>query len=244
MSEQNGLWAESFRVFKVNAKPVAVYIAAMMLIAFVSEHLSSGSGLTIAQAFAAAVLAIPAHLAVLKNTRPDGSLMGISNGKIVNAFAFRGIGLGLLAFLVPAIVFIALLVAGVQIAINGVISATLLLLASAFVFSKWGTMLPAAVLETDKTMATASMRSKKVFAYAFPRLLLCFGVLTVLVFVPILLVAALFNVGDMMFSQQTGIDLPLIIGILVAQIVGAFQVVMTAVILSRSYLRAEAAQVQ
>jgi hypothetical protein len=244
MPEQNGLWAESLRVFKLNAKPVAGYIAAMMVIAFVTEHMSGSAGSSVAQAFAAAILAIPAHLTVLKNASPVTSLLGTNNGKIISPFVLRGIGLGLLAIILPAVAFLVMLFSGLPIAINGIISIVFLLLSAAFVFAKWGTMLPAVALEGDKSMGKASQRGSQIFGYAFPRLLLCFGPLTILLLAPILLVALLFNISEMMFSTETGLDLPLILGVLTAQIIGAFQIVMIAVILSRSYMRAEPAHIQ
>lgn len=239
MSRQIDLWPESLRILKLNAKPVAGYVCAMMIIAFVGEHLSSHSALSVAQAFAAAILAIPAHLSVLNSTSQPSSVIGASGGKVTNSFVFRCIGLGILSFAVPAVIFIMLMASGVNLAINGAVSAIALLVFSALVFAKWGTMLPATVLETDKSMARASQRGADIFGYAFPRLLMCFGLLTVLQIVPILLVVLAFNSSDLMFSTQTGLDAPQILAMIVANVIGAFQIVMTAVILSRSYLQAE-----
>ncbi len=62
---QRGIWSESFNAFRKNIDAVAYYLIIMFVIKAISEHLRQTTGLFIAEALAAAYLAIPIHRTVL-----------------------------------------------------------------------------------------------------------------------------------------------------------------------------------
>lgn len=239
MAAERGLWAESLRTFKLNWGPVGVYLAFMVVIAFAQDFMTSGSGLAIGQAIAAALLAIPAHLTVLKDVSGLEAMKDKTVNKVLVPFTFRGIGLGILAFLPAVAVFITCMVLGLDTVAGFALAGLVLLFAFAYVFARWGTMLPALVVEDDRTMSGAARRSKFSFAYAFPRLLLSFGLLTLFLVFPMILAVMVFDSGEKFLSDVGGIDLPLVFSVVIANFIGAFQIAMTAVVLSRSYLRAK-----
>jgi hypothetical protein len=233
-----GLWAETTDAFKSNFAAVGIYILFMMIIALVQDFFKSTSGLSVAQAIATALLAIPAHLTVLRGISGREALKDPASSKNLMQFALRAFGLGILSF-VPAI--LVLLLASlfkVELVFALLCAAITLLPAGAFIFARWGTMLPAVVMNDSRTMAAAAVRSKASFSYVFWRLLVCFGLLTVLMMVPVIMAANIFETGDKFMRDSGGIDLVLILSVLLSIVIGAYQVVMTAVILSRAYLLA------
>jgi hypothetical protein len=234
-----GLWAETAEVFHRNLKPCLAYVFAVLAIAFAAEFVKSNSSFTVAQSFAAALLAIPAHLTVLKNQAGFAALNVPANGKLTMPFVFRGLGLGFLALIPFLAALIALIAAGMPEWTALLASVAVLLVFAALVFAKWGTMLPAVLAQDDKTLSRAGQRGSLVMGYALPRLLLCFGFLSA---VQIGLVFGFTSVGEgdgNFFPVIGGFDVLLFAATLIGSIIGAFQIVMTAVILSRSYLRAE-----
>jgi hypothetical protein len=239
-ASEMGLWATTWSVAQRNITACAAYVGMMMVIGFAQDFMSSSGGLSVAQGFAAAFLAIPAHLSVLRGDKQLQTLMGTNDNRVLWRFFWRAFLLGAIAF-IPAIIALILAATVFQAEVTIAIGIMALILAMAFpiVFAKWGTMLPAAVVDSDYSFATASRRSSTTFGYAFSRLLVSFLVLTALM-VAVILGLAMLSAGDGKFLLPSGMpDMPMIAGAALGNIIGAFQVVMTAVILSRAYLRAE-----
>ena len=238
MLEDRGLWSDSVRSFMLNIKPATVYVIAMMALGFLEDALDIGSGMVVAQALIAAMLAIPAHLTLLKGVSGMGAMADKGANNNFLSFALRGLGLGALAVLVPLLLLIVLMAAGLN--FGAAVSPTgfMFLLSLCFVFARWGTMLPALLAGDDKTMATAVQRATRTGTYAFFHLMVPFGLLTVLTIAPAIIIVMMSD-GDGRFLPANGsIDLPLIFATVLSNVVGAFQVVMIAVVLSRAYLRA------
>ena len=236
---EKGLWRESADVFHRNLKPCLAYIGAMLAIAVAAELFKSSSPSIIAQSFAAALLAIPAHLTVLKNKAGFDALNSPESSKAIMSFVFRGIGLGVISFIPFILTLIFLLSLGMTVWEAVPRSSLLLLLCASWIFAKWGTMLPAIIAQDDKSIARSGIRGSMVKGYAFPRLLLAFGILSTIQLGIFLALASLSNGDGNYFPDTGGFDFVLIAASIISGILGAFQIVMIAVILSRSYLRAE-----
>jgi hypothetical protein len=226
-----GLWIESWDVLKRNELPALIYVGAILLLALLSELVAASTGFSVAQAIAAAYLAIPAHLTMLKGISGNAAL---ANNKIIAPFFLRSIGLGLLTF-IPALIAVFLFMASsLQTAIAA--AAIAALLGGAAIFAKWGTMLPATAVEADNSFAAAGRRGAATFGYAFPRLLVAFGVLTALQFAIIFGLASMSRSDGNILPASGGIDAAIILGIAAGALIGAYQIAMTAVVLSRAYL--------
>jgi hypothetical protein len=233
MQFETGIWQESTAVLKRNLMPSLVYVGIILAIAIASEFIRSSSQ-SFGYAFAAALLAIPAHLTVLKNTS------GFANSnKIMNLFVVYSFGLGIVSALPGLILFVLLMSQQIQIAVATIFAIILGLLAATYVFAKWGTMLPAIVMGSDRSIAAAGKRGQTSLAYAFTRLLLSFGLLTILQFVVSASAIFLSGGNGNIFTASKSIDLTSLAAILVCGVIGAYQIVMTATVLSRSYLLSE-----
>ncbi len=238
MLEDRGLWSDSVRSFMLNIKPAAVYVIAMMALGFLEDALYIGNGMVVGQALIAAMLAIPAHLTLLKGLSGMGAIADTGASNNFLSFALRGLGLGALAILTPLLLLIVLMIAGLNLGAAAIPAGFIFLMSLCFVFARWGTMLPALLVGDDKTMATAVQRATRTGTYAFFHLMVPFGLLTVLATAPAVIIVMMSD-GDGRFLPANGsIDLPLIFATLLSNVVGAFQVVMIAVVLSRAYLRA------
>lgn len=236
MSSQPGIWRAAWTILQRNPSAGLAYVAAMMVIGFLQDHMNSGSGLAIAQAFAAAFLAIPAHLSVLKNVDVGLKLKDAGADKAIVPFVLRGLGLGVLAGIVPLIVLIVMLVRTEgETSIGFLVFGILAIVTFALVFAKWGTMLPATVAGGDKRFAAAGARASRCFGYAFPRLLVSFGLLGVATASTVFLFGMFADSST--FSSDAGIGS--VVTSLLFNGLGAYQIAMTAVILSRAYLMAE-----
>jgi hypothetical protein len=238
MDENSGLWAASTETFMRNLLAAGLYVGAMMVIGFGEEFLPSNSGFSFGRALVAAFLAMPAHLYVLKGLTGTKAM----SDKIVSdkfmSFTLRAFGLSILALILPFIVFLVCILMERGLVTSISIAGPCFLLSTAFVFARWGTVLPAVIMSDAKTLKAASERSKASFRYAFPRLLVSFGFLTFAMVFPVVILTVVFEAGETFMKPDGGIDIPLVVGALAATIIGAYQIVMTAVILSRSYLRA------
>lgn len=238
MTSQPGIWLAAWTILQRNRTAVLVYVAIMMLLGFAQEHMGGSSSLIVAQTVTAAWLAIPAHLSVLRNMDVSLSLKGTGAENAVIPFVMRGIGLGLLASVLPFFLLFLMLVRSWDTAQTFLIFGLVAVLTFSVVFAVWGTMLPAAVVNGDKRFARAARRASHSFGYAFPRLLVSFGVLSAV------MVGAVMFLGRFMQPQGTffpagGVDVVAIFAALLNNVIGAYQIAMTAVILSRAYLMAE-----
>jgi hypothetical protein len=237
----HGLWAKTIETAHKNMTAILAYIGFMMVIGLAQDYMSSTSALTFAQAFVAALLAIPVHLYVLTNQTSPMSL-GTKDNKVMWRFIWRGFLLGLIAILPALIVFVVLLLNEAEIGIAILIFALIFSVTSILVFAKWGTMLPASVIGEDHSFAAASARSSKTFGYSVANLCVSFLLLTVLMLGAAMGFASLSG-GDGRFIGENGApDMFAIGGTAIANAIGAFQIVMTAVILSRAFMIAEKAK--
>ena len=102
---QCGLWSESFGVYRRNIVEVGYFIIMMLIVIAIGEHLTHPSSLWIGETFAAAYLALPAHLTVLTNIAGIKHLSKPEMLKRTQPFIRRTIGLSIL----PAVPLIAAL---------------------------------------------------------------------------------------------------------------------------------------
>jgi hypothetical protein len=236
---QTSIWAESWRVLMLNLGPAGFYVAAMLAISTAAEFLESKAGLTIAQVVAAAALAIPAHLTVLKNLSGFDSMKG---SKVLMPFVLRSVGLGALVFILGMAIPAVLLFNGYIDQSEAIVAMmALFLILGVLVFAKWGTMLPASAVDADKSFAAAGRRGKIAFGYSISRLFVAFGVMTVIQLAVTYLLTLVFPTANQdFFPASGGIYFASVLAVTLGSFVGAYQIVMTAVILSRSFQKAEA----
>lgn len=234
----NGLWTETNRVMLMSTKWVILYIVLVVGIALFQE-LSSRDGhsssLWISQVFAAAMLAVPAHLGVLRKT---ASYDATAN-KAFMGFVWRGIWIGVISFILPiAVLFASIHFGAAEILAWGALLLVWLVTASAC-FAWWGTVLPAVITDHARSFSAASIRGSQTFKYAFPRLLISFGLISFLQLLAAAGVGLLSNGDGNVLPATGGVDVAMFVAIVIAALIGAFGIVMTAVILSRSFLIAE-----
>jgi hypothetical protein len=231
---EENIWVASLEVYIRNWKWVLGYIGMAIGLALLGRFIKVNSGTSLfVGVVMSTFLAIPAHIAVL--TQLDADQINVwlkERPKVFFTFVRRCLLLGLIGVIVPIVVGIALLVGGVHVSIAVLAGFFVWIFSGIAAFAKWGTMLPAVIVDDDRTLAAAGKRGSKVFGYAFPRLLISFALITVL----------LIAIG-MLLSSLLGVDLknPSPLSLMLAvlgPIVGAYQIVMTSVVLSRSYLRA------
>ncbi|RJG43912.1 hypothetical protein [Mesorhizobium sp. DCY119] len=241
MDDGTNIWSKSIWVIRQNSELFLAYCAVLPAIGILQEFLKQTSGNNFALVFTSVILAIPAHLSVLSNIRAFDAMRELQrkNPKYMIGFFFRTIALGVIS-VVPTFLLVVIL-SGIGWGKNVVVSTTILalVLLSAIVFAKWGTMLPAVLMQNDKTFSKAGRRGNISFSYAFPRLILSFGLLTIVQLVVALIAAIVLGAGGDYFPATGGFDFALLCTALLAAIIGGYQVIMTSVILSRAYLRAE-----
>jgi hypothetical protein len=114
-----------------------------------------------------------------------------------------------------------------------------LLLAASFTFARWGTILPATVISGDTSVSSASARGNKTMGYAFPRFILCFSLTTLAQIAVLAPGIELNDLPDKYFPETGGFNIALLLATAAYAIVSAFQITITAVILSRAYLLTE-----
>jgi hypothetical protein len=237
---ERGLWAETWRVITLNIKNILIYACFMLAIAALPELLTEDGemgGVLVAQSIAVALLAIPSHLTVLRNN----PAIDVVARKAMMSFVWRGIVLGGMSFL-PSLAIMIFLVVRLG---HGVFLATIetlliWLVVGSAAFAKWGTVLPAVITGNTKSFSRAGQRGSLTFGYSFPRLLLSFGLFTFVQFIVLLGILTIFESSGRFFPGDGGIDIPLWFSAIVATLIGAIGLVMTAVILSRAFLLAEA----
>lgn len=234
---EGNIWMASVEVYIRNWKWVLAYIGMAggltVLESFIDIH--SGTSIIVG-VMMSTFLAIPAHIAVL--TQLDADQVGSwlqERPKAFFAFVNRCLLLGLLGIIAPFAVMIVLAVSGVHVRIAMLAGFLVWVLSGIAAFAKWGTMLPAIIADDDRTLAAAGKRGSKVFGYAFPRLLVSFGLLAIVLAAILVLLSSLLGI-DLKNPNFASLILSIAAGA-----GGAYQIVMTSVILSRSYLRARPA---
>jgi hypothetical protein len=231
---EDNIWLASFEVYTRNWKWVVGYIFLAGGLALLDRfiHINSGASIFIG-AMTSTFLAIPAHIAVLTQLDPDQVSDWLKERpKAFFSFVKRCLLLGFLGAIVPIAAAIAMVVGGVHLSIALLAALLVWVFSGIAAFAKWGTMLPAVIADDDQTLAVAGQRGSKVFGYAFPRLLISFGLVTVLLVAILMLVSSLLGI-DPKDPSPASLVLPI-----VGAIIGGYQIVMTSIVLSRSYLRA------
>jgi hypothetical protein len=113
------------------------------------------------------------------------------------------------------------------------------LLVGSAAFAKWGTVLPAVITGHAGGFSAAAKRGSQTYSYAFPLLLVSFGLMTVVAVAAALGIAMLSKGDGNFFTKTGGIDLIMLAALIAGIVIGAFGLVMTAVVLSRAFLMAE-----
>jgi hypothetical protein len=237
---ERGLWSESFAVYRRNTGAIVVYLIGMLIILAIGEHLSRTTGIAAGASLIAGYLAMPAHLTVLTGENGADQMKNPEIAKRFQKFLMRVVGLGLLP-LVPLAASLFVLSASTSLSNKLVIFLSMLFALTCVpaIFAKWGTMLPAAAVGVDPGFFRAGERGRVIFFYALSRLLISMGLLTVLILGLEYFFAQYVSGHDKLISAQGMPNLGMIITTATTLLGYAFQIVMTAVILSRSYLIAE-----
>lgn len=240
-TSERGLWGETFHVLYKNMMPAIVYCAFMLVISFADEMLNLSSGLAVAEAMAAALLALPAHLTVLMGVSGLNALGDVEVSRRFLPFTWRALALGLVAFIPFAVVVVIAATADDPLTIPMLLGLLVTLAISAAVFAKWGTILPAVAMGHDTSLKLASQRGSRSFGFAFPRLLVALGLLTLLQMAITIATAMTTDDGGSFFTNTGGIDMTSTLSAVLLAFITALQIVMTAVILSNAYQMSEAA---
>ncbi|WP_395450010.1 hypothetical protein ACHMW7_09440 [Aminobacter sp. UC22_36] len=241
MENGGNIWSTSLRIMKKEIIYVLAYCAMIVVFLMIEEKMENTSASSIALTFASAMLAIPAHLSVLSRLSTADAMRELQSKspRYIGSFVFRTIVLGAISG-APILALVIFLSANNWGRTSLIATAVLaLLLLAALVFAKWGTMLPAIVMQSDRTFAAAGRRGRMSFFYSFPRLLVSFGLLSVVQILAIAAAANMLGAGDSYFPAAGGFDFGLLLSAMIGTAISSYQIVMTAVILSRSYLRAE-----
>jgi len=234
---EDNIWAASLEVYIRNWKWVVGYVFLAGGLALLNRfiHINSGASIFVG-VMVSSFLAIPAHIAVLTQLDPDQVSDWLKERpKAFFTFVKRCLLLGFLGAIGPLAFGIVMVIGGIRPSVAMLAALLVWVLSGIAAFAKWGTMLPAVIADDDQTLAVAGQRGSKVFGYAFPRLLISFGLLTVLFVAILMLLASLLGI-DPEDSSPASFILPVI-----GAMIGAYQIVMTSVVLSRSYLRAQPA---
>lgn len=233
MTEDN-IWVASLEIYIRNRTWVLGYIGMACGLAALETFINVNAVTSIfVGVMLSTFLAIPAHIAVLTKLDADQvSTWLAERPKAFFSFVKRCLLLGLLGVIGPFVIAIAMIVGGVHPSVAFLAGLLVWVISGVAAFAKWGTMLPAVIADDDQTLAVAGKRGSKVFGYAFPRLLISFGLVTVLLLAVLLTLTSVLGI-DPKNPGYASLVLP---G--VGAVVGAYQIVMTSVVLSRSYLRA------
>lgn len=234
---EGNIWVASLEVYIRNWKWVVQYICLAGGLALLDRviHINSGASIFIG-VMISTFLAIPAHIAVLTQLDSDQVSDWLKERpKAFFTFVKRCLLLGFLGAIGPLAFGIVMVIGGIRPSFAMLGALLVWVFSGIAAFAKWGTMLPAVIADDNQTLAVAGERGSKVFGYAFPRLLISFGLLTVLLIAILMLLCSLMGI-DPKDSNPASLMLPV-----VGAIIGAYQIVMTSVVLSRSYLRARPA---
>jgi hypothetical protein len=227
------MWSASLRVCRIILPIVLAYTIGIVVLAAFSEYRNSNTSMLGVQLVVIAILAVPAHLVMLGRYDPAESKQNWTKG--LWPFLWRSAVLGLASFL-PALLAIFWAVGlGKEYAV--LVFLVVALPSACIVFGLLGTMLPAVVAGDDPSFAAAFGRAGRSFGYALPRLLIAFGMLSIVQVMVVILAAMALQSEGLIFPPGGGIDLVALLLFAIGAAISAYQVVMTAVILSRSYLR-------
>lgn len=234
MVVEDNIWVASLEVYIRNWKWVLGYIGMAGALTMVERFVNVNAGASLfIGVMLSTFLAIPAHIAVLTQLDADQVSVWLKERpKAFFSFVRRCLLLGFLGVIAPVAVAIIMIVGGVHPSVAMLAGILVWVFSGIAAFAKWGTMLPAVIADDDQTLAVAGQRGSKVFGYAFPRLLVSFGLVTVLFVAILMLLSSLLGIDP---KDQSSASLMLTV---VGAVIGSYQIVMTSVVLSRSYLRA------
>jgi hypothetical protein len=214
---------------------VLSYIIAIVVLVAAFNSNTTKLGL---QLVVVAMLAIPAHLVMLNLYDPAASKQNWTKG--LWPFLWRSAILGLASFLPALLAMFWVSGSGLDEEYAMLATLAVALPSACIVFSLLGTMLPAVVAGDDPSFAAAIGRAGRSFSYALPRLLIAFGMLSIVQFTVAILAATALQSEGLIFPPGGGISLVALLLLFATEaVISAYQVVMTAVILSRSYLRSQ-----
>lgn len=237
MNSDKGIWQAAWDTFCVNRKTVAFAIVAATALDLFTEYRGKASGFgMIMDLMIWSIVAISAHGTVLIGSTDLG--LGKTK-KLFGAFVWRSFVL-LLLCLIPYLVVVYLIYDGGSIYKSGIVALPVLGLAALVIFSLLGTWLPAVVANGNRGIGTAIDRAERSFFYAAGRLLVGPGLLQITLVIVALLAYTKGILSGEVFGAA-GLSIVDLIWIPANYAAQAYSVTMVAVILSRAYLKAEAA---
>lgn len=240
MQFEDSMWRSAWNACRVNLKTIAIAVLAATLLDLFAEYSgkTGGFGMFI-DLVIWSMVAISAHGVVLLGS----ANVGFSGSqKTFWPFVWRSLVLLLLS-MVPFVIALFVMHDGGNFYLTILKALPVLGLTALIVFALFGTWLPAVVVNGDKSLSTAADRGGKSFLYAAQRLLVGPGLLQTLM-IGLILLAAMGGVLVGEVFGAGGLSIPDLISLPVIYAVRAYTVTLAAVILSRAYLKAEAAMAQ
>jgi hypothetical protein len=240
VSDANNILSETVRVARITTKEICAYIAILIGTGFLQDYLESSStgGMLVGHAIATAVLAIPAHRAVLIKAGCLSGAYNLYNQRQLTSFWLRMAAV-FITMTVFAVIFMLALFNGKLTGIAVIMFLAVSFLILTLILAVMGTVFPAIVLEADKSFASAFVRAGHNFGYAFRRLLIG-NFLIFLILVINLIIASKYAHESGNFIVDGSVNFATLLGAIVGNLIWAVQIIMTSVVLSRAYLRAEA----
>lgn len=233
----SGIWRATTFNYQMNFPVILTVVTAMVALTAIAERFDLGTGGTVTTIFWI-VVAMSVHATILKN-QPGFAIH--KDGKEFVPFMWRAfvlVGLGLVG-LIPFLVIVMPLLNNLNrelwiipfLAIYGIVET--------FILSLWGTCLPAVIVHSDASFATAWQRGKKTFGYVFVRLLFLAGLGYTITFAGLALFITI-ALSDMTYwTKDGGLYFSNILAQLIFTLAFAYQIVMVATVLSRAFLIAE-----
>lgn len=211
-------------------------VLAIIAIEIAGNLAENSSSFVVASTLTWCYLAFAAHAAVLKNL---SGLESISSNNLVWKFFGRTFLLSLLPILVAVLLGLALPAEERENAAERLILTMLILALPLFLitFSLFGTVLPAIVVEGNRSIARAIRRGFKTFFFTAGRLIIGPGVILALMFWFAL--AYPYSDDGLIMADFENFSVQNLIPAIFLTFVSAISTVMLAVILSQAYVRAE-----
>jgi hypothetical protein len=240
MKFSRGLFQETVHALSINWPIALTFLTATMVLQTFDKTLGN-AGLA-APLILLNVLAICIHQAVIKPKLKTPIFMKLS---MIWSFSWRWVAMLALCSVLCTIsiylLFWLVLTTNGRFDVFISISLIMIFFISTFVFSKWGTVLPAVAVEGDSSIASAAARGRRTFGYSAKRLFFCCGPLFIAP--PVLTLFRLGKFGAMdtgVIGRPMDAGLPLLFVWLLHSLLALFGTALVATILSRAYLIGEA----
>jgi hypothetical protein len=236
MTFERGIFAESLHVANNRMAFILAAVIGQFAVQLAQETTLSNVSLTFASAIVWSMLALTAHMETLKTGESDGQNRDIYR---IFSFAVRSVCLVVLAAL-PCLWLLGMTIetSDPETAIGAFMVAVVPAFAasSVLVFALLGTALPAFVANADESAVKALGRGLRQFAWLASRLI---APALLAILASILLVAPVVVFGDAGYLLSGGFvpSLTMTPFALTANVLLAWAVVLTSVILTRGYLR-------